>query len=894
MKHESKADHLINMKNAYSDMLKAGMNKSSALHDNNPQANEGSDIIDYLLCSYPPARKKSLNGVDLVCFSHLRWDFVFQRPQHLLSRFSKKQRVFFVEEPVFEDIEKPFMAENNCAGGVHVCVPHIPANLSEEETNKIMKTLVDDLINIRGVTEYILWYYTPMSLAFSKHLNPGIVVYDCMDELSHFKGAHPMLLKYEDELFKKADVVFTGGMNLYEYKKNKHHNIHGIPSSIDREHFATCAGSAEPEDQKDIPHPRAGFYGVLDERLNIELVSKLSDLLPDWNFVMIGPVVKIDPATLPKKNNIHYLGGKDYKDLPCYLGGWDVAMLPFALNESTKFISPTKTPEYLAAGKPVVSTSIVDVVNPYGKMGIVHIADQAEDFAAKINKAYAERDDQQLKDKVDKFLSQNSWDKTWQRMHDIICRAYENKNSGDDIILPAAADEEAANIPVNHAGPAQTIPANKTTGKITVRDPWYKTWDYVRNILTGNSVRKDDAFADSVERKINEAHGGTLMFDYLIVGAGFAGSVLAERLAKDSDKKVLIIDKRDHIGGNAFDHFNEDGILVHKYGPHIFHTNSKEVFDYLSLFTKWRNYEHRVLASVEGQLVPIPINLDTINKLYGFNFNAFELENYFKSVAENKPQILTSEDVVVSKVGRDLYEKFFRGYTLKQWGLDPSQLNASVTARVPTRTNRDDRYFTDTYQAMPLHGYTQMFSKMLNHPNIKVMLNTDYKEIMNLIPYKEMIYTGPIDEFFGFKYGKLPYRSLEFVFETLDMQTFQKVGTINFPNEHKYTRITEFKYLSGQQHPKTTIVYELPQSEGDPYYPVPQKENYDLYSKYEKLARETRPDVYFVGRLATYKYYNMDQVVAQALALYKKIKKNHSSEVEKNENGKPIRENATR
>jgi UDP-galactopyranose mutase len=263
------------------------------------------------------------------------------------------------------------------------------------------------------------------------------------------------------------------------------------------------------------------------------------------------------------------------------------------------------------------------------------------------------------------------------------------------------------------------------------------------------------------------------------------------------------------------------------------------------------------------------------------------LEDYFNSVAEPRNPILTSEDVVISKVGKDLYEKFFKGYTLKQWGLDPSQLNASVTARVPTRTNRDDRYFTDTYQAMPLYGYTQMFSKMLSHPNIKVMLNTDYKDIMNIIPYKEMVYTGPIDEFFGFKFGKLPYRSLQFVFETLDVSTYQKVGTVNYPNEHKFTRITEFKYLSGQQHPKTTIVYEYPQAEGDPYYPVPQQENYELYQKYEKLAKETRPDVHFVGRLATYKYYNMDQVVAQALSVFKKIKKNRETGVQ---DGKAIRQ----
>ncbi|AFY86801.1 UDP-galactopyranose mutase [Chroococcidiopsis thermalis] len=361
------------------------------------------------------------------------------------------------------------------------------------------------------------------------------------------------------------------------------------------------------------------------------------------------------------------------------------------------------------------------------------------------------------------------------------------------------------------------------------------------------------------------------MFDYLIVGAGFAGSVLAERLASQLGKKILIIDTRSHIGGNAYDCYNEAGILIHRYGPHIFHTNSREVFEYLSQFTQWRSYEHRVLASVDGQLVPIPINLDTINRLYGLHLTSFQLEEFFASVAEPKERILTSEDVVVNKVGRELYEKFFRNYTRKQWDIDPSELDRSVTARVPTRTNRDNRYFTDTYQAMPLHGYTRMFENMLSHPNIKIMLQTDYREIVGTIPYREMIYTGPIDLFFDYRYGKLPYRSLEFQHETVNMPVHQPVAVVNYPNEHLYTRVTEFKYLTGQEHPKTSIVYEYPRAEGDPYYPVPRSENTALYKKYQALADATS-GVHFVGRLATYKYYNMDQVVAQALTIYKKLR----------------------
>lgn len=365
------------------------------------------------------------------------------------------------------------------------------------------------------------------------------------------------------------------------------------------------------------------------------------------------------------------------------------------------------------------------------------------------------------------------------------------------------------------------------------------------------------------------------MFDYMIVGAGFAGSVLAERLACQMNKKVLVVEQRNHIAGNAYDFYNDDGILIHKYGPHIFHTNSKKVFDYLGNFTDWRPYEHRVLASVDGQLVPIPINLTTINKLYGLNLSSEEVQNFYLSKAVNMPSVKNSEDVIISQVGVELYEKFFKGYTRKQWDMDPSELDASVTSRIPVRSNKDDRYFTDTYQVMPAGGYTKMFENMLSHPNIKVMLNTDYREVADVIPHKRLIYTGPIDSYFNYCFGKLPYRSINFKFQTIDSDNYQSTGTINFPNSQAYTRITEFKYLTGQKHHKTSIVYEHPTDEGDPYYPVPKPENKQIYKKYEELAA-TMNNTYFTGRLGTYKYYNMDQVVAQSLTLFKQLKEGSS------------------
>jgi UDP-galactopyranose mutase len=357
---------------------------------------------------------------------------------------------------------------------------------------------------------------------------------------------------------------------------------------------------------------------------------------------------------------------------------------------------------------------------------------------------------------------------------------------------------------------------------------------------------------------------------FLVVGAGYAGSVIARELA-DAGRHVLLIDRRQHIAGNAYDEYDAHGVLIHRYGPHIFHTNGERIFEFLSRFTEWRPYEHRVRGVVGGVAYPFPINRDTLNSLYGLKLDEAGAAAFLERVREPRDPILTSEDVVLNTVGHDLYEKFFLNYTRKQWGLEPSQLKAGVAARIPVRTNTDDRYFTDTFQAMPKHGYTHMFDNLLDHPNIEVELGVDFEDISNRSSYAHIVYTGPIDAYFGYCHGRLPYRSLCFEHEHLPgVAQFQETGTFNYPNDHAYTRITEFRHLTGQEHTGTSIVREYPQATGDPYYPVPRTENEALYKRYEALAGK-ESNITFVGRLAQYRYYNMDQVVGAALAAARRL-----------------------
>ncbi len=360
-------------------------------------------------------------------------------------------------------------------------------------------------------------------------------------------------------------------------------------------------------------------------------------------------------------------------------------------------------------------------------------------------------------------------------------------------------------------------------------------------------------------------------YKYVVVGAGLAGLTIAERIANVLNEEVLVIEKRGHIGGNIYDSYNEDGILIHNYGPHIFHTNDRGVYQYLSGFTKWNDFWHRVLTYVDGNLIPMPITVETINKLYNLNLNCFEVEEFLKKQAVDLEEIRTSKDVALSKVGQDIYEKIFETYTKKQWGVDPAELDTSVISRIPIRLNRDTRYFADKYQGMPTHGYTRLCENMVKNKKIKLLLNTDYKEVIGDISYEMLIYTGAADEYYNYKYGKLSYRSINFVFETHDREEYQEAPVVNYPNDYDFTRITEFKKLSGQEHRKTTICKEFPTSDGEPYYPFPTKDCKAQYALYEAEIKKEKK-VLFIGRLAEYRYYNMDAVVRRALDAFEQLK----------------------
>jgi len=727
-----------------------------------------------------------------------------------MTRLSQKMQVTFWEEPIVTPgADRPKLNTRACSdSGVVIATPELPEGLSPAEETAALARLLDRYV-IEHQPVSVAWYYTPMMLPFSEQLQAACTVYDCMDELANFKFAPPELLPLEQRLLERADLVFTGGHSLYEAKRDRHPAVYAFPSSVDRAHFASArAPQGAPSDQAALPHPRLGYYGVIDERMDLELIASVADARPAWSLIMVGPVVKIGEDDLPRRPNIHYLGAKTYAELSRYLSGWDVALMPFALNDATRFISPTKTPEYLAAGRPVVTTPIADVLRQYGALEAVKVGASPQEFVDACEAALRlPADEAGWLQESDRILADMGWDETTNRMWALV-------------------------------------------------ESWLMTAGPVHPIVAPTSWPS----------------AASTHYDVMVVGAGFAGSVMAERLASQSGLRVLVVDKRPHIGGNAYDRRNDVGLLIHQYGPHIFHTNSADIVEYLSQFTGWRPYEHRVLAAVRGKLLPIPINRTTLNALYGIDLRSdVEAAEFLASHAEPVDMVETSEDLIVSAIGRDLYETFFRGYTRKQWGLDPSELDKSVTARVPTRCDTDDRYFTDRFQAMPSDGYTAMFQRMLDHPNIDLLLGVNYREVRDAYSHDHLVFTGPIDEYFAYRFGPLPYRSLRFEHVTLDQEWVQPVSVVNYPDETvPYTRVTEYKHLTGEQSRQTSITREYPAAEGDPYYPIPRPENHARFKLYEALARQQQ-DVTFVGRLATYRYYNMDQIVGQALATYRTV-----------------------
>ena len=755
-------------------------------------------------------RRDRVQMAAIICFSHLRWNFVFQRPQHLMVRFAETYKVFFFEEPVdAAPGENPTLREFvHQPSGVRVLTPVLPPG-DEVERRDGTRQLLDAFVQVENIELPILWYYTPLMRAFSAHIQTCCIVYDCMDELANFKGASPVLRHSEAELLEAANVVFTGGASLYESKRTRHHNVRLFPSSVDVQHFkkARSIAGERADMQPEIPRPRFGFAGVIDERMDLQLLAGVADARPHWSWIIVGPVVKIDPASLPQRPNIFYLGPKKYEELPNLLATWDAGIMPFAINDSTRFISPTKTPEYFAAGLPVVSTPIVDVLRRYGNLLGLRVASKVSEFIVACEQAlHLGTQGGKWLDDADRVLALDSWDSTAAEMRTAIARC---------------------SVPTPQA---------------------------VRDLRAPHIAQHSP------------------LYDYLVVGAGFAGSVLAERLARENNRRVLVIDKRAHVGGSAYDEHDDAGILVQKYGPRPLHTNSRRLLAYLSRFTEWRPYEHRVLAAVNGKLVPIPINRTTINNLYGLNLaTEFEVSHFLQSKAVPMADIKSSEDLLLATVGRELYETLFRDYTNKKWGMPASQLDKSIAADIQTRTNTDDRYYTDKYQFMPLFGYTRMIENMLSHDLITTLTGVDFASLQHEGLARHVIYSGPVDEYFNYRFGPLPYRSATFKHVTLDQPRFQPAGVVNYPSANvPYTRITEYTHFTGQRNPRTSLSYEYPASNGDVYYPIPSPANVALHKRYVQLAR-TLDDVTFVGRLGLYRNYSTDEVVAQSLMAHQRL-----------------------
>lgn len=750
-------------------------------------------------CAPHPA---TLLGDTVICFSSARWDLAFQRTQHLMARFAKTRRVIYWQAASVGGLaEHPYLDLQPCRHtGVTVAAPHLPLGLAPDAAEAALRQLLEDLFAAEAIAKPLLWYCDPDMLSFAPRQEAAAIVYDCA-----------RLADGQAALLELADLVFTAGYGLYEVLRRAHDNVHPFPSGVEVASLAQARNldhDPGPHDQAALARPRLGFHGVVDERVDLDLLARLAAARPDWSFVMIGPVIRISPADLPSCPNIRWLGGKAYGDLPRYMAGWDIAIAPLVMDDEARLFCPEETAQYLAAGLPVVTTPIPETLLHYGALDAVQTAHTWGAFlgACEGGLKLAARGTAWRQD-ADKVLAGMDWDEVFARMSALV----------DLALMARRAAISPLSAPAIRAAPAKP-------------------------------------------------------YDYLVVGAGFAGAVMAERLAAGSNKRVLIIDKRPHLGGNAHDYEDAAGIRVNAYGPHVFHTRSQEVFTYLSRFTRWRPYEHRVMSCVRGILVPQPVNRATLNTLYGLNLHTdIEAEAWLKGRAAPIDKARTARDLGVALMGGDLYDSLFAGFIRKQRGLDPSELDKAAAPQTAPRTSADDRAHLDSFQAMPAEGYARLFETLLDHRNIDILLGADFEEVRREAVYDRLVFTGRIDAFFDYRLGELPYRSIAFRHETLDQPWFQPVATVDHPDAGTpYTRVTEFKHITGQSNARTSLVYEYPSETGEPFHAAPRPEDQAAFRRYDALARQT-PEVQFVGRLAAYRDMTMDQTVGQALACYRRI-----------------------
>ncbi|MBC6983466.1 NAD(P)-binding protein [Caulobacter sp. 17J80-11] len=735
-----------------------------------------------------------------------------------MSRFARNRPVYVVEEPRPADPDRgPSLDMASGAPGVSVATPRLPAGLDGWGRDVILRQLLDELLDQHVPADPVFWYCTPTMLPFSRHRDPAAVIYDCAHPVAASRLGEDELRELESELLGRADLVFAGGWSLFEAKKARRRDVHPFPPAVDRAHFATARGGLpEPADQQAIPGPRLGWFGAIDRRLDLGLLAAVADARPAWNIVLVGPVIGLADEELPRRPNLHYLGAKPYADLPAYLAGWDVGLIPFARGAAARFACPPQTAEYLAGGRPVVATPLVDLVRHWGELEAVRVAATPEKFVQACQTALdmsAEPDGGAWRAPADTALAESCWDLTHARMAELV------------------------------------------EGVVSARRP--VSAPFLREIVSAPAVRPS----------ARRSH-----YDVLVVGAGMAGAVAAERLAAEGGKRVLLIDRRPHLGGTAYDHLDAAGIRVGKYGAHVLHTDRSDVFHHLSRFTDWRPCAPRVLTSTDGKLVPSPINRTALNALFGLDL-AGEQEAAAFLAARTTPAHAprTAEAAALARLGPELYESVFRGWARKRWGVDPSALHRRAAARAEVRLGDDDRYFTDTFQAVPAKGFGLMFENLLDHDGIHLELDVEFEDVRREVVYDHLVFTGPLDGYFEHRFGELPFRSVRFRHETLDQEWHQPAAVVEFPSEDTaWSRIVEHKHLTGQVHPKTSITYEQPGGAGDPFYPVPTPENLALHRRYAALARAQR-DATFIGRLASYRELSLGEAAAQALAASRRL-----------------------